>query len=228
MAVRPGSNCPRHQRSSTSRDNDVTCASPLRLDPRAGGTLSSSQKSSVTDICPTVSVAHQGAAHDASSVDANSPGFVFALPAIALVIGFIGIPIGQAVYYSFTQWDGLTSTWIGPSTWTAGLSQLRTSGRHSRTTRNCCWPCPSPWATAVHRGAPCTSASRVGRSFARSTFLPTAISWVVFGLVAERFFAYQGTLNSIIHAFGFSHTNTNLLGYESTALSRSASPSSSP
>ena len=45
-------------------------------------------------------------------------GFVFALPAIALVVCFIGIPIGQAVYYSFTQWDGLTSTWIGPSTWT--------------------------------------------------------------------------------------------------------------
>src|SRR3984957_11411966 len=45
-------------------------------------------------------------------------GVVFALPAIALVIGFIGIPIGQAVYYSFTQWDGSTATWIGVSTWT--------------------------------------------------------------------------------------------------------------
>jgi len=40
-------------------------------------------------------------------------GVVFALPAIALVVGFIGIPIGQAIYYSFTQWNGLTSTWIG-------------------------------------------------------------------------------------------------------------------
>src|ERR1700735_5397472 len=45
-------------------------------------------------------------------------GVVFALPAIALVVCFIGIPIGQAVYYSFTQWDGLTSTWIGTSAWT--------------------------------------------------------------------------------------------------------------
>ena len=50
-------------------------------------------------------------------------------------------------------------------------------------------------------------------------FLPTAISWVVLGLVAERFFAYEGTLNSIIHALGFSSVNTNMLGYESTALS---------
>ena len=44
-------------------------------------------------------------------------GFLFALPAIALVIGFIGVPIGQAIYYSFTSWNGLTSQWIGPSTW---------------------------------------------------------------------------------------------------------------
>ncbi|EQD50187.1 membrane protein [mine drainage metagenome] len=45
-------------------------------------------------------------------------GFLFALPAIALVVGFIGVPIGQAVYYSFTEWNGLTSTWIGASAWT--------------------------------------------------------------------------------------------------------------
>ncbi len=43
---------------------------------------------------------------------------MFTIPALALVIGFIGVPIGQAIYYSFTQWDGITSTWIGPSTWT--------------------------------------------------------------------------------------------------------------
>ena len=50
-------------------------------------------------------------------------------------------------------------------------------------------------------------------------FLPTAISWVVLGLVAERFFAFQGTLNSLLHFFGLTHVNTNMLGYESTALS---------
>ncbi len=31
-------------------------------------------------------------------------------------------------------------------------------------------------------------------------FLPTAISWVVIGLVAEHFFAYSGTLNSLLAA----------------------------
>src|SRR6204780_5871214 len=45
-------------------------------------------------------------------------GVGFALPAFALVVCFIGIPIGQAVYYSFTQWNGLTSQWIGTATWT--------------------------------------------------------------------------------------------------------------
>ena len=58
-------------------------------------------------------------------------GVVFALPAIALVVGFIGIPIGQAVYYSFTQWNGLTSTWIGPSTWSQAFPQHQSLDRAS-------------------------------------------------------------------------------------------------
>jgi len=31
--------------------------------------------------------------------------------------------IGQAIYYSFTQWNGLTSTWIGTSNLDSGLPQ---------------------------------------------------------------------------------------------------------
>src|ERR1700685_1774026 len=61
-------------------------------------------------------------------------GVVFALPAIALVVCFIGIPIGQAVYYSFTQWNGLTSQWIGTATWTQAFhnTNLWTALRNNR------------------------------------------------------------------------------------------------
>jgi ABC-type sugar transport system permease subunit len=48
-------------------------------------------------------------------------GIVLALPAFVLVALLLGIPILQAVYYSMTRWDGLVSTWIGPSTYTAQL-----------------------------------------------------------------------------------------------------------
>ena len=145
-------------------------------------------------------------------------GAVFALPALVLVLGLIGLPIGQAVYYSFTQWDGLTSTWIGPSTWTQAFHNpnLWTA------LQNNAWLL---LAVPFDLGFPLLIAMLlhqrvVGWKVFRSIyFLPTAISWVVLGLVAERFFAYQGTLNSLLHVVGLAHVNTNMLGYESTALS---------
>jgi len=39
-------------------------------------------------------------APDDAQTSRQLAGVVFALPAIALVVGFIGIPIGQAIYYS--------------------------------------------------------------------------------------------------------------------------------
>jgi multiple sugar transport system permease protein len=49
-------------------------------------------------------------------------------------------------------------------------------------------------------------------------FLPTAISWVVIGMVALRFFAAEGTLNGFLHALGLSHQPTDLLSDEHSAL----------
>ncbi len=144
-------------------------------------------------------------------------GVVFALPAIALVVAFIGIPIGQAVYYSFTRWNGATSKWIGTSTWAQAFhnpnlwTALRNNGLLLLSV---------PFALALPLGIAVLLHQRVAgwRIFRTIYFLPTAISWVVLGLVAERFFAFQGTLNSIIHALGFSHFSTNMLGYQSEAL----------
>jgi ABC-type sugar transport system permease subunit len=145
-------------------------------------------------------------------------GFLFALPAIALVIGFIGVPIGQAVYYSFTNWNGLTAQWIGTSTWTQAFHN---PNLWTALENNAKLLLAVPFALGLPLCIAVLLHQRVAgwKIFRSIYFLPTAISWVVLGLVAERFFAYQGTLNSIIHFFGFSSTNTNMLGYESTALS---------
>ena len=145
-------------------------------------------------------------------------GVVFVLPAILLVLGLIAIPIGQAVYYSMTQWDGVTATWIGPSTWGQALHNptLWTALRN-----NALLLLAVPFALGLPLAIALLLHQRVAgwRIFRSIYFLPTAISWVVLGLVAQRFFAFQGTLNSLIHFLGFSSTNSNMLGYESTALS---------
>src|SRR5277367_5756085 len=87
-------------------------------------------------------------------------GFLFALPAIALVIGFIGIPIGQAVYYSFTNWDGLTAQWIGWSTWSQAFQSQPVDGAREQR-KAAVGRALRPRHTAVHCGTAPPTCRRV-------------------------------------------------------------------
>jgi multiple sugar transport system permease protein len=140
-----------------------------------------------------------------------------AAPAVLLVVALIAIPIGQAIYYSMTDWDGITATWIGPSTWSQAF--------HNPTLwqaleNNAKLLIAVPFALGIPLAIAVLLHQRVAgwKIFRSIYFLPTAISWVVLGLVAEQFFAYGGTLNAIIHSLGLTGVTTNLLGQESTAL----------
>lgn len=70
-------------------------------------------------------------------------GIVLTLPAFAVVVALLIIPIGEAVYYSMTNWDGITAQWVGPRTY-LNLFQSPTFWRVSRTTGCCCWRSRSP------------------------------------------------------------------------------------
>ena len=144
-------------------------------------------------------------------------GLLLTLPALVLIILLIVIPIGQAIYYSMTEWNGVTSTWIGTSAWTQAL--------HNPTLwrvleNNALLLLSVPFALGIPLCIAVLLHQKVAgwKIFRSIYFLPTAISWVVIGLVAEHFFAYSGTLNSMLDWLGFSHSHTNLLGNESTAL----------
>ena len=43
----------------------------------------------------------------------NSFPYLAVLPAAALIILLMVLPIGETIYRSFTNWDGLTSSFIG-------------------------------------------------------------------------------------------------------------------
>ena len=49
-------------------------------------------------------------------------------------------------------------------------------------------------------------------------FLPTAVSWVVIGIVAMQVFAANGTVNSLLGALGLKSLELNFLGFEYSAL----------
>jgi ABC-type sugar transport system permease subunit len=144
-------------------------------------------------------------------------GIVLALPAFVLVALLLGIPILQAVYYSMTRWDGLVSTWIGPSTYTA---QLKNPIFWRVLENNGLLLLAVPVAIAIPLGIAAVLHERVfGWRFFRSIyFLPTAVSWVVIGMVSARFFAQEGTLNQLLASVGLGSVQTDFLSGEYSAL----------
>lgn len=124
-------------------------------------------------------------------------GIFFSLPIVLLELGFLLLPIGQTFYFSFTNWNGITSHWIGISAY----RRLFTD--------------PTFWRVLLNNGALLLSISialllplviaflltqRVlgWRLFRAIYFLPTALSWVVIGMVAMRFF--NGMLSGQVSA----------------------------
>jgi multiple sugar transport system permease protein len=133
------------------------------------------------------------------------------------VSAFLGIPIIQAGYFSFTQWDGITAVWKGLSTYSHELHN------------------PIFWRVLENNGLlfigiPVAMLFPMGIAFLLNEkvrgwkifrtifFLPTAVSWVVIGMVALRFFAQEGTLNGLLSGFGLGFIKTDLLSSENGAL----------
>jgi len=139
------------------------------------------------------------------------------LPAVALVGALVAVPVGQAVYYSMTQWNGLTTTWIGPS---AYLQTFENPTFWRVLENNALLLLAVPFALAIPMSVAVLLHERVaGWKFFRSAyFMPTAISWVVIGMVAERFFAYGGLLATLFGWTGIPAIRSGLVGNESTAL----------
>ena len=144
-------------------------------------------------------------------------GIMLSLPAVIVVVGLLAIPIGQAVYYSFTSWDGITATWIGPSAYVSALTDpifWRVIENNALLLLSIPFAIGIPLAIAalLHEHV------RGWRFFRSVYFLPTAISWVVIGMVAVQFFALSGLMNKMLAAVGLSALQTDMLAGQYTAL----------
>ena len=157
----------------------------------------------------------------ASSAAGPSPrqraGIAFALPVIVLEVLFLAVPLAQAIYYSFTRWDGLTSSWIG----TANYVRLFGDPTFWRVVENNLLLLAAvPFAILIPLLVAYLLNEHVpGWRFFRSAyFLPTAISWVVIGMVALRVFASEGVLNHTLAALGLGFVHTDMLAGELSAM----------
>ncbi len=144
-------------------------------------------------------------------------GILFSLPVLALTGALLFLPIVQTFYYSFTQWDGMTSTPVGLANYTA----LFNDPTFWRVLLNNVFLLLSiPVAILIPLVVAFLLNERVfGWRFFRSAyFLPTAISWVVIGMVAVRFFAASGILNGVLTTVGLGGIQSDLLAAEYTAM----------
>jgi ABC-type sugar transport system permease subunit len=143
-------------------------------------------------------------------------GLLFILPLVVLELLLLVLPIAQTVFYSFTDWNGLTSKWIGLQNY----QRLFSDTTFWRVVLNNLLLLLSiPLAILIPLGVAFLLNEKVrGWRFFRSIyFLPTAISWVVIGMVAIRVFASRGILNGLFDAVGLP-IHLNLLGAELTAM----------
>jgi ABC-type sugar transport system permease subunit len=145
-------------------------------------------------------------------------GMLLSVPAIALVAVLLWTPIVQAVRYSFTSWNGYSAPqWIGPSAYTQALSDPIL---HRVLENNALLLLAVPVALFIPLVIAALLNEHVqGWRFFRSIyFLPTAISWVVIGMVALQFFADKGILNQLLSDVGLGSVHTDMLASEYPAL----------
>lgn len=144
-------------------------------------------------------------------------GFVFALPAMVLVGLVTILPLCQALFYSFTNWNGATARWIGLDNYI----NLFADPELSRSLLNSLVLFLSvpvglilPFATAylLHKSV------RGGKLYRALIFAPTALSWVVIGLVSRQFFSATGALNGVLGVAGLGDVAPNWLAESNLAL----------
>ncbi len=132
--------------------------------------------------------------------NAGVVGIIYVLPTLLLMGFFLIWPITQAVYYSFFNWDGATAVSVGLGNYRSLLNS------------------PVFWEVLKHNlilllsvplwvFTPLVVALLLflelpgWRVFLLILFAPTALSWVVIGIVWHFIFSYHGPINQFLALF---------------------------
>jgi ABC-type sugar transport system permease subunit len=145
-------------------------------------------------------------------------GMLLSIPAIVLVAALLWAPIVQAVRYSMTTWNGYSApVWVGPSAYSSAFGDPIV---RRVLENNALLLLAVPFAIGIPLVIAALLHEHVrGWRFFRSVyFLPTAISWVVIGMVALQFFADKGILNQLLADVGLGSIHTDFLASEYSAL----------
>jgi ABC-type sugar transport system permease subunit len=144
-------------------------------------------------------------------------GAMMVLPALAVVAGLMLLPIGEAVYYSMTNWNGISSQWVGPDTYL----QLFRNPIFWRVLENnaiLLLAVPATMLCGVTLAAMLNEHVWGWRVFRSAIIIPTAVSWVVLGVIGIEAFAQNGLINGLLRGIGLGMLQQNWLGSPYSAL----------
>jgi multiple sugar transport system permease protein len=145
------------------------------------------------------------------------PAAVLTAPALVVVALLLMVPIAQAIYYSMTDWDGLTTHWEGPSTY---VHLFRDPRFLQVLGNNAVLLLAVPVTIILALAIAAVLHERIwGWKLLRTMiFTPTILSWVVIGIVATNVFAVRGPINNVLRISGLGGFQTQFLGGEHSAL----------
>jgi ABC-type sugar transport system permease subunit len=144
-------------------------------------------------------------------------GIAFALPLLVLWGLLLILPICQTLYFSLTQWDGLTATWNGIGNY---LSLLHSPDFGSVLINNLLLLIAVPFAVFIPFVIAIVIAMEPpGWRLVRALiFLPATLSWVVTGIVWLRVYSSDGMINQALDFLGLSRFHIDPLGSVHTAI----------
>jgi len=148
---------------------------------------------------------------------ARRSGLLFTLPVIVLLVLVVLVPLCQAFFYSFTNWNGAQANWTGFDNYASffrdpNLRRIFLNSFLILISLPVGMIFPFVTAYLLNNQMP-------GRKLMRTViFAPTALSWVVIGLVARNFFANSGPINTVLQALGLGHLAVNWLANGTAAI----------
>jgi ABC-type sugar transport system permease subunit len=143
---------------------------------------------------------------------------LYAFPAIAVVLMFIGYPFGNLIYDAFTNWSGFApSHWIGVSNFITLYHDplFRLAIRN-----NAIFACMVPVQLTVPLVIAYLLYCRIPgwRIFRSTYFLPAVYSTVVVGLLSANIFSVTGPFNGLLGSLGLRFLERNWLLFPTSSI----------
>jgi multiple sugar transport system permease protein len=145
-------------------------------------------------------------------------GPLYVLPALGIVLIFIGYPFAELVYHAFTNWNGFVpANWIGVHNF---INLFHDPLFRLALRNNVIFAAMVPIQLTVPMVLAYLLYCRIPgwRIFRATFFLPAVYSTVVIGLLSQSIFSVTGAFNGLLSAVGLRFLEHNWLLYPVTSI----------